>query len=371
MSNRLIYLDNSQINALADIRLRTPTVFRRFASAWRDAGLVMALSNVHVVEILQSRHADARTARMDFIMDLAPIQTDLGMEAPFATLLSREVTAWALRQVGDDGSGLAALNIGLPRRLEDTSPLRAVLTIDDDIITALGAAVAASAKAASRPAGQPHVRRRLRDLSIEGRMPKADDVLRRFDDGFPLLAADVAQGVAKERTNLERILEASSTLSPRQAFSHHVGASASADGSKFTDDLIAVRAARTVLRDALARFLPQVPDADWEDLIEKLELRDLPGTWLSHRVELRVRQAEPADAPSNHHDLDHVAHAPYVDVFFADRRMHEYLRQVPVAPGEVRARVERAVTEEALLLALPERLQVPACVEEQAGHPRS
>lgn len=356
MSNRLIYLDTSQINALADIRLRAPAVFRRFASAWHDAGLVMALSNVHVVEILQSRHADARTARIDLVKDLAPVQTDLGMEAPFATLLGREVTAWAVRHVGDDGSGLAALNIGLPRRLEDVSPLGAVLTIDDAVITALSAAVASSAKAASRPAGKPHVRRRLHDLSDNGRMPTAEDVLTRFDEGFPLLTADIADGVAAERARLKQLLGESSMLSPREAFSRHVGASTNSDGRKFTDELIAVHAARTVLRDALARFLTSTPDVAWEDLLGRLELRDLPGTWLRHRTELRVRQAEPADAPSNHHDLDHVAYAPYVAVFFADKRMHEYLRQVPTASGEIRARVERAVTKEALLLALPERL---------------
>jgi hypothetical protein len=73
-------------------------------------------------------------------------------------------------------------------------------------------------------------------------------------------------------------------------------------------------------------------EAVLETVLERMVPEDCPGWWLKHAVLIQMRKATAVDEASNFYDLEHLSYLPYVDLFFTDKRIAEFSRQVLASP---------------------------------------
>src|SRR5215216_5785252 len=74
---RTIYLDNSHLHLLSELRRTKPTRFESFLRVWTAHDCVLALSQAHLSEINRYEDQTRREARYEFLATLLPIYSDL------------------------------------------------------------------------------------------------------------------------------------------------------------------------------------------------------------------------------------------------------------------------------------------------------
>lgn len=346
----LVYLDNSNLNLIADCRRRNPGRYGKFLESWRTSGAVLAVSIVHYIELGGSNVDEARDARYSVIEDMVPVRAafDLDPDTPqcLRTLLGREVLVAVCEHL-QLGHKLAQFDRhwrGFPITVYNATSLRGARTFEDPDIRQATRTVNAMmdfvAKATARPEGTKYDRRKARNLDVEPpsaevcndlvqealRHLSSDEDIQRLFATLPPEARE--EGMIKARDLLERNFRTMVDHGPLEGMAILMSARSEELRGMYTDEA----AAQAVVRAQAGQLAAEIFNAASEDQLKKFQsmvsLDDCPGTWLRHKVEVELRKSVCRDVASSQFDLDHLEHMPYVDLFFCDKRMATYVRQV-------------------------------------------
>jgi hypothetical protein len=197
----------------------------------------------------------------------------------------------------------------------------------------------------TRPSGTAYKRLRLGDLS--------DDV------PAPSRVAKLSKTSASQSESLDQVRGALATLAPgaqrdllmnavdglrlfgkraaargvRRTWAELMGVAGDPSSDlRFLDDI----AWEWVFRHTGAIMLIDVMGLDAADAItfaRRIPIESCPGSWLSRQVELEIRKRESQPDASSAYDLDHLVYFPYVDFYYADKRIVDHTRIVLARGG--------------------------------------
>ena len=143
---------------------------------------------------------------------------------------------------------------------------------------------------------------------------------------FPHLPVPIARDLLDQHVGpLRQMIARASDVGVQRAYLEAMGIVDSHD-KRYLDDVTFDLMFQHHVRSALE--LLQIPRELVAAISQRVTVEDCPGFWLAHAVELEIRKAESEPASSNAYDLDHVMYAPYVDVFFSDKRIAGHINAV-------------------------------------------
>jgi hypothetical protein len=372
----LVYLDTSHFSQLAQLRDKDPLRYNRFLSVWRAKTAELALSRIHVQEL--RRHADrsVRASRLGLIRELRPIRLDLALNGGsgyLGSLGEREalhalVSAGLVTLEGDD---LDLRRIGFPTRITNPQEIDALAAFEDpqfaEIFERYHAATRWGVRAETRRPGVPHRRTRLKELGAIGRAKSGVRSLHKEIRKLKTLPATgrIKSGMALLGKSfltiaLSPVLLPFAELTARTLERRLRVQGDSSAKSDFIDYLIAQSTVRRWVEHVLRGLGFTKNDA--RQTAQLIHLRDAPGAWLAFEVKQRLQSATPMPQVSDHFDLEHLGYLPYVDLFFADKKIRELTHQVlrskglPVAYEPFRGRIVSAGTVDGIEHELANRL---------------
>ncbi len=71
---KLIYLDTSNLILLSQEMQSNPSRFDKFLVKWRESENILALSQIHLIELLQAKFQNTRTAHFNLLNYLLPLR---------------------------------------------------------------------------------------------------------------------------------------------------------------------------------------------------------------------------------------------------------------------------------------------------------
>jgi hypothetical protein len=331
----LIYLDTSHLASLAAVASNDPERYARFKTFWQRAGVQLALSRIHLHELRRHNDLSTRQRRWQLLADLAPIRSDLVLiDDPLTpnTLAAREGLAALVRSgiVRVRGVERSNADVGFPTRLDGNAVMEAAPALDGamgSVVRGFHAAtvLGASAQSDSRRANKS--RGRLRDLRLtrvlEVRKREVVQSIARakgLSKVFPLLLA-----IGQTAVVLVLLPVSLPTVVAFGALYRRLIDADAADEAEFTDVLLARSLARSAASSVLVRL--GLGKVEAKQLATRLDLADFPGAWLRTEAKAKLLAARSTFTAQDDLDLDHLAYAPYVDLFFADRRTREFAHQ--------------------------------------------
>ena len=351
----VIYLDTSHLHLLAEARRTNQDRFSQFLAVWKERSCTLALTMTHIQEICRYQDQPGREERYHLLKDLLPIRCDLvlaeGVPVALRLLHNREIYAALMRKgmVSSQGEGLSRYTEGLPELLTEPAQIelyKQLETVDvyRNFIEAFYDLNKVSAEANSRKVGTNYERHRLSKIQNSKLKPEhIAEVLQKLEEGrtnIPQSLRNVApQEIIDEQ--FDKLRDLIELFANRVREVGNINALAEflevdtenkTDFSKHTD----VLNQEYVFKKVVQMFLDEVCDLQDEAVLETVTQRivpeDCPGWWLKHAVLLQMRKATAVDEASNYSDLEHLSYLPYVDLFFADKRIAEFTRQVLASP---------------------------------------
>lgn len=346
---RTIYLDNSHLHLLSELRRTNPTRFESFLKVWTAHDCVLALSQAHLSEINRYEDQPRREARYEFLATLLPIYSDLpiGDDAPhiFLSLTNREIFNALIKR------GVISLKEPVQARFGRAFPntltskthidlLRGLSTIPvyQDVLNAFYQATEVAASANSRPPNTKYEMRRLSEIPNTGlAADMLSEAMRGLDemeidgdglDAFTNLISkeQLEQVLGDLKAAMENFGQRTGEIGAANALAEYLGTNST--DRRSLDELIAQHTFEFIVRQFVVELCPDQNDDTITNLSAQVKLEDCPGTWLKNAVRLEMRKAMPVDRASNHYDLEHLSYLPYVDRFFADKRIAHCAAQV-------------------------------------------
>ena len=351
----VIYLDTSHLHLLAEVRRTNQDRFSQFIAVWKERHCTLALTMTHIQEICRYKAQVGREARYDLLKDLLPIRCDLvlaeDVPAALRLLHNREIYGALVRNgmVSSQGARLSRYTEGLPELLTEPTQVelfKQLETVDvyRNFIEAFYDMNRVSAEANSREVGTNYERHRLSKMETSKLEPEhIAEVLQKLEEGrtnIPQSLRDVApQDIIDEQFDKLRDLI--------EQFANRVGEVGTVKAlAEFlevdTEDKTSFRKHTDVLnqeyvfKKVVQMFLDEVcnlhDEAVLETVLQRIVPEDCPGWWLKNAVLIQMRKATAVDEASNYYDLEHLSYLPYVDLFFTDKRIAEFTRQVLASP---------------------------------------
>ena len=379
----LIYLDTSHIGLLARARTGNLAAYAKFAKAFRELGCTLAISRTHIIEIRQHADSAIRLERYALLASLTPVDTDVSppasLQAEPLSLDEREALLALLARgaVSDSVPGRETL-VAFPFHHSSSSDLSYFTTFESPHFGAIVEDVRSLMKAETalraRPSGSHYDPPRISDISDHPVPPeRVAEALRLFENGLAddqflhevcpdMSVADAKAAVAPYAEHIRGMIRRSETVGPRRACFELLGVEPTGRRDRRRLDRVTQGYLhQQTLQDVSARFGLSTPDGI-AAAINATPRAACPGSWLAGEVELVIRNAEESPQVSNAYDLEHIKYLPYVDVFFTDKRIANYLMRVR-SQGECANVVQRlpvvaasANTVEALELTLRQQL---------------
>ncbi|HEX8000852.1 MAG TPA: hypothetical protein VF528_20895 [Pyrinomonadaceae bacterium] len=350
---RIIYLDNSHLHLLSEVRRTDPARFSKFMKMWAANKCALALSQTHLQEISRYDDQSKREARYDLLGEMLPIHCDiiLADEVPisFLSLTNREIFSALIRRnmVSVQDQALIRYSQGLLERFTSKAHITLLRQLDifgvwRNLIEAFYEANKVSAAANSRPPKAKYERPRLSQIG-DTKIIK-DDVtalLKQLEEEQvdiaqweslrdlvpPELMNEVFGGI---RNMIEQFAGRVDEVGSSNALAEFLGVDSAdrTNSRKPLDLLIQQHTFEVVLRQFLADVCGEQDETRVGEVVRQLKMEDCPGTWLKNAVQIQIRKAVTEDEASNYYDLEHLAYLPYTDLFFADKRIAEFARQV-------------------------------------------
>ncbi len=354
---RLVYLDSSHLVLLEKALKAGASDSERFAQRLRTGDFILALGFPHFAEMARSEFAESRGLRFEALKRLAPIRCDLPMneamlKAGLVNVQAREIFVAILRNGNREPPALS--DLGFPRILDERDVEELGQTFERDDLRQAFLTVEAVVSTWCRivnqsPPGGAAVTK-LRDLP--GTLPAgvgAEDVLQNIDgltdrslralneadpeqnELFERIAPGESETIRQEaRAGLDELFREMVALGPRGAMAEklRVDASDKAVLRQSVEELQARSALKEHVLRLLAQLCPTVDTTFAHWLAGQIQLEDCPGRWLSFQVGQEIRRAESSAKAGNEYDVWHLTYLPYVDLFFADKRIARYTEQV-------------------------------------------
>src|SRR5882724_6621401 len=120
---RTIYLDNSHLHLLSELKRIHASRFTSFLQTWTKEHCVLALSQTHLMEINRYQDQRKREARYELLETLMPIHSDVPIGESGSSLLrsltNREILAAFVNRgvVSFEDPTMAPLTTGFPNTL--------------------------------------------------------------------------------------------------------------------------------------------------------------------------------------------------------------------------------------------------------------
>ena len=349
---RLIYLDNSHLHLLSELRRNNSARFESFLEVWTAQRCALALSQTHLSEINRYDDQVRREARYDLLEALLPIHSDVPLDdavpEAFLVLTNREIFHALLKKglVSVEGGSLDRFESAFPLQLtskDHINLVKALSTVDiyRNVLDAFYEANKVAALANSRPPQTTYEAHRLSEIPNTTIDPSfAVDLMRQLEeDQAGIRNLDVLRDLVTADQMSEVFSGINATIQNFVKRTEEVGSS-SALAEFLTADMsqgalrqpIDLLIARHTFDFSVRQLLTQLCGGEDESTLgvvsEKIHLEDCPGTWLKYAVQIQMRKATPIDHPSNYYDLEHLSYLPYVDKLFADKRIVTFANQV-------------------------------------------
>lgn len=353
LGQRIIYLDNSHLHLLSELKRSDARRFAAFMEVWSGQGCALALSQTHLSEINRYDDQVKREARYDLLEALMPIHSDVplgdGFPEAFLLLTNREIFHALLRKglVSVEGDTLTKFENAFPLQLttkDDINLLKALSTVDiyRNVLDAFYEANKVGALANSRPTQAKYELHRLSEIPDTGIDPNLlGDLLRQLEeDQTSITNLDVLRDLVTPaqmnevfggiRNTIQDFVKRTEEVGSSNALAEFLGADSTdrTNLRKPIDLLIAQHTFDFNVRQFLTQLCGDQDQSTLSSVLEKVHLEDCLGTWLKYAVRLQMSKATPTEAPSNSYDLEHVSYLPYVDKLFADKRIVTFVNQV-------------------------------------------
>jgi len=345
----LVYLDNSNLNVLADAMSQSDDQFDRFLQIWRSLGCTLAVSRIHLDEIQNCEYYRDRKRRYELIQKLIPIRSHLPFPGrtrlEFDLVMMRELYLALMRLLGRQSeieqydrywAGFPMVLTSIEVRL---IPLVSEIPIVRSLKSAFHHARSLGASAKSRPRDEKYAPARLRKISedvpenvdLDSALQELDRVFSDDNDWAALVRnwdpALVEKSKQEARDLMIGFVQRMRQVGPRRALEESVDAEPKRDDKQTVEYLIDRTVLRQQVQSCAREYLSELEPATVAELESKIELECCLGTWLRHLVRLEMEREDPVNPVSNEYDLEHVVHLPYVDVFFSDKRIAHFVRQ--------------------------------------------
>lgn len=287
---KLIYLDTSHFDVLCREMEKRPKRFREFMSAWNENDYVLALTKVHVEEIIALSRPESVDLRFALLERFVPFRYESENFFEREVLIELWQKGLVLPAVGHNPSQTKMFFEGVESR-EQLLDMKAAY----NILRALP--FHSMMNKANRLSWQAAADAKR----SKGKEPRTSDIRdRTFGKLFFRFTRLFGLDEPRQRTRGVRLSQFLRTFSFRLKV-------------KFA---IRNKLGIKVLDNSRSRAA-----------LEGLSVNDCKGLWLRAEVEERLKLSGDF-SPNNERDLDHVQYYPYVDVFLSDKRIIDKLGQV-------------------------------------------
>ncbi len=297
---KLVYLDTSHFDLLAKEYASNTEGIRKFLARWHDNEVVLALSKVHLEEMMRSEYPDSINKRFVFLKAVLPIRYES------VNFFEREIYSvlflkGLLIQKNVENLGKNFFTSTVSNEADLALLHQSYLAIRKIGIFRMMAAANRKSWGANAQSDQGKTNGKARFKKSAGFMGRVFAWMFFALTGlFGIERPDEKNiGRAMDRTldELYFRLKVKFTLSNRQGIS--------------------------------------IFDKRYEkSIVKNLRLAECKGLWLRNNVEKRLKRAHDFDS-SNENDLNHVQYFPYVDIFLSDRRIVDKIGQVIRSEKEV------------------------------------
>ena len=333
---KLIYLDTSNVALLTKIQTKSPTRLQNFLSLWRDSDFTLALSDAHFFEIMRYNSEAERNSRFDLIEKLLPIRIEKKLidNEILLAFINKGIFTFSSEGVELRPQPFSQI-IETPQQLsEQMRDLN--LELFHNLYNMGYEAHKYSWEArAINPQGKKQKIRRLEELSA---IELTDEKLKEFQQEWkkakkdllnnPYLPQEFLQfGTDFVENMFEEFILSANKSGSLKAFSDFIEIDSTDKRNlrKPIDFLIEQSNFQLKIKIVLNEL--GLEDELIESLANKISIEDCSGVWLGKQVETQIRKSGDSK-PSNQLDVEHISHLPYVDIFFADKRIVQMVKQV-------------------------------------------
>lgn len=284
----MVYLDTSHFDILSRVMENRPNAFLEFISAWKQNQFVLALTKVHVEEIMALSHAESRDVRFALLEHFIPFQYESENFFEREVLIELSRKGLVLPTDGEVSLRSKFFVDGVKSR-EQLLEIKAAHSVLRPIHVLMNKAHRVSWQAAGQ--AKPSKGKQPRTTDLSGRI---------FGKLFYWF------------TGLFGLNEPS-------------WSSRGLSLSRFMQDFSFRLKVKFAIRSKLG--VKVLDNTSSKTALDTLSITDCKGLWLRQEVEEKLKRANDFDV-SNERDLDHVQYYPYVDLFLTDKRIINKLGQV-------------------------------------------
>jgi hypothetical protein len=286
---KLTYLDTSHFILLSEENQSNPKRFGEFLSKWHESKNILALSQIHLIELLQAKFQNTRTSHLNLLNNFLPFRYESQNFFEREIMLTLQKKGFLIFKEQDTETSFKIFSSEIKNQSE------LALIFDSTNLISRAGFYKAFSKAnklswEAKSGGSYHKNPKPRFSGMKGNW------LRNF--GKNLFAKFIGIDPSDKR-NQNRTIES------------------------IMDDF----QFKTMLKSALKSQFPEIDKATIQSISTKINLKDCRGLWLRKEVEKHLFKANDF-APNNEYDLNNIQYLPYVDIFLSDKRIFEVTQQV-------------------------------------------
>lgn len=286
---KLIYLDTSDFILLSNKKKTGDKLYTDFLLTWKNTDCVLALTQIHLVELLQAKHFETRSAHFELLKDFLPFRYES------ENFFEREIVGELVRKgfiIFPENDKDFAIRI-FSKAIETEEDI-AVIYSASNIISRIG-----FYKAFSK-ANQKSWEAKSTNTLHTTPKPRFSNMGNQWLGllGKKLFAKFIGVDF-KDKKNQNKTIEA---LLEDFLFKIQVKSSLKAHFGKAEKQLVL-------------------------KILASIRVENCKGLWLRKEVEKNLKRSNDYD-PNNESDLNHLQYLPYVDKFITDKRIVDKTIQV-------------------------------------------
>ncbi len=286
---KLIYLDTSNLILLSQEMQSNPSRFDKFLVKWRESENILALSQIHLIELLQAKFQNTRTAHFNLLNYLLPLRYESENFFEREVMIGLFKKGFLTFQEQDIETSMKIFS----KEVKNKDDL-ALIYNSTNLITQVGFYKAFS---------------------------KANQLSWKAKSGDSFHKTPKPRFSTMEENWLGTI--------GKKLFAKFIGVELNSKGNqrKTIESLLEDFRFKTQVKSTLKSKFEERDKSTIQTILTNVDLQDCKGLWLSNEVEKNLLKANDFD-PNNEYDLNNVQYLPYVEIFLTDKRIFETTQQV-------------------------------------------
>jgi hypothetical protein len=285
----LTYLDTSNLILLSQEKQNKSSSFNDFLFRWKENGNVLALSQIHLIELLQAKFQNTRIAHFNLLNDLIPFRYES------ENFFEREILIALSKKgfINPEGQQIANSLKMFSKEIENQDDPSLIYN-STNLISKIGL-YKANSKA----------------IHYSWKAKSSDTI---------------------HSTPKPRISKSGKNLLGKfflYIFAKFVGINLSnkKNQNKTFELVLENFLFKVQVKSTLKSKFGKIEKAKIKNILSNIDLFDCKGLWLRKEVEKNLIKANDFD-PNNEYDLNNIQYLPYVDIFLTDKRIFETTQQV-------------------------------------------